>query len=86
MKIIYSKKFLKNFKRADSKIQSAFEKKILLFQKDKINPLLNNHALHGNLRNYRSINISGDWRAIYWHRVCGTIEFIALGTHSMLYK
>lgn len=32
---------------------------------DQYSPLLNNHSLTGKWRGYRSINITGDWRAIF---------------------
>jgi len=42
--------------------------------------------LVGELRGYRSINITGDWRAIFMEIDGGKIiYFVAIGTHSQLY-
>lgn len=52
--------------------------------RDMGDPRLRSHALRGDYKDYRSINVTGDWRAIY--RMVGeTALFIALGTHSQLY-
>jgi len=56
----------------------------LLFE-TPLNPLLNNHPLHGEWLNYRSINITGDIRAIFFVENATAI-FITIGSHSELYK
>lgn len=87
MTINYSKKFIKKFERCDIVIQKSFRQKLVLFIENKFHPQLNNHALTGKFSKFRSINITGDWRAIfieYDNRE--TIFFEILGTHSELYK
>lgn len=87
MKIGYSRRFLKELRKASLKIQLAFKDRLDLFIRDRHAPVLNDHQLSGNLRMYRSINVSGDWRAIYRTFENGKIIlFIILGTHSRLYK
>lgn len=44
-----------------------------------------NHPLTGNRAGQWSINITGDWRAIYMFRDKDTIVFIDIDTHSNLY-
>lgn len=85
MEINYSDTFLKQYAKADKKIQIAVKKRIALFENNIYHPLLHNHALTGQLSGYRSINITGDWRAL--HHVSGNrICFDLLGTHSDLYQ
>lgn len=90
MEIRYNPKFRKYYKNADVKIRVAFNSRIQLFEVDPYNTLLHNHQLVGKYTGYRSINITGDWRALYKeirsddNRVF--IEFHLLGTHSQLYK
>lgn len=87
MKISYSKNFTKRFKRCDNTIQKAFRQKLLLFIENKFHPQLNNHSLGGNWKKYRSINITGDWRAIFLEIQNGEIIFFEMiGTHSELYR
>jgi addiction module RelE/StbE family toxin len=89
-RIEYSKKFDKQLKKAPLEIKIAFRNRLSLFLKNKFNSALKNHTLTGNFKGYRSINITGDWRAIYSENFGktgeGKIIFELLGTHSQLYK
>lgn len=84
MTIDYHKDFIKSFKKLSSKIQKKFQERQLLFEKDPFNPVLNNHTLKGEYLGYRSINVSGDIRAIY-RKSPENVLFIAIGSHSKLY-
>ena len=90
MLINFSKKFKKQQNKADNKIKQALNKRIKLFLQDQFAPQLNNHALTGELKGYRSINITGDFRALYSESVDKDenqiIIFEMLGTHSQLYR
>ena len=89
MLIRFAKKFVKQYDKAGIKIQSAFDNKLKLFSQNQFHPQLNNHSLTGKLTGYRSINITGDWRALYSssQNEDGVIvvTFETLGTHSQLY-
>lgn len=84
-----SDSFNNQLKKAPLKIKIAFRKRFAWFLENPFHPLLNNHALTGKLSGYRSINITGDWRALYceWKTSEGKrmIVFELLGTHSELY-
>lgn len=83
----FSRKFKKQYAKAPKNIQTSFQKKLKLFQKDKFIPSLNNHALTGSLKGLRSINITGDWRAVFKESTkTDDIVFELIGTHSQLYK
>lgn len=85
MIILFHKRFGKAYKKSSVKIKGHFRSRLALFAKDPFHPLLNNHALHGNLAGYRSINITGDIRAIYKVIDEGTVEFALIGSHGELY-
>ena len=89
MKVTYSRKFEKQLKKAPLEILEALRKRRKLFTEDQFHPQLNNHSLTGKFKGYRSINITGDWRAIYSQTENDeeiTIIFEMIGTHSQLYK
>ena len=67
------------------KVRNQFKKRLKLFLGDPFNPLLSNHALHGEWRQFRSINVTGDFRAIYRMLTDGTGEFVLIDTHGNLY-
>lgn len=84
--IKFSSIFNKQLKKAPLKIKVTFRKRINLFLKDEFSPILNSHTLTGEYKGYRSINITGDWRAIYSVDLDNNINFELLGTHSQLYR
>lgn len=87
MRIDYSKAFIKQLKKCPYEVQVAFRKRLGIFLVEKNSPLLRNHALIGILKNYRSINITGDWRALFCEIEGGcAVRFEILGTHSELYS
>jgi len=87
MQIEYSKKFIREFKKCSVNVKTNFKTRLEIFINDQYNSILNNHPLIGELRNYRSININGDWRAIFEEADGGQIiYFVAIGTHSQLYS
>lgn len=86
MRTSFSRKFVKQYEKAPKKIRSAFDKRFKLFLRDPYHSLLNNHSLTGQFKGCRSINITGDWRAIYSEHKPSIAIFEAFGTHSQLYK
>lgn len=86
MKIKYSRGFKKQYTKGPKKIKQAFKNRRNLFLKNPYHLTLNNHSLGGKFKGYRSINITGDWRAIYSQKSSKTVIFEALGIHSQLYK
>jgi addiction module RelE/StbE family toxin len=87
MQIYYHKSFKKSYKKLPKNVQLAFKKRVVLFKLDSFHPLLSNHALSGKHSGCRSINITGDYRAIYIHYIQtgDVIEFLQIGTHAQLY-
>ena len=86
MQIVFHRDFLKRYKKFPQQEKQQIEKKLHMFMKNPFHESLNNHRLKGVLGRYRSINISGDVRAIYEQIDEDTAFFITLGTHSELYK
>jgi addiction module RelE/StbE family toxin len=87
MQIEYSRHFIKEFKKCPVFVKIKFKNRLEIFIKDPFHSSLNNHPLIGKLINYRSFNITGDWRAIF-EEIGGDeiIYFVAIGTHSKLYS
>jgi len=85
MKVKYKKAFLKQVVKLTPKLQQQLVDRLSLFTQDTFHPLLNNHTLSGKYKFCRSINITGDYRAIYTQGIDGTIIFVILGTHPELY-
>ena len=83
--VTYTKNFKKSLKKKDKFIQEKTRKRIRLFREDPFNVLLDNHKLHGEYEGYRSINISGNFRAVFKDLNKDQIVFSDIGTHPELY-
>jgi addiction module RelE/StbE family toxin len=81
----YTPEFTKQFKKLHPKIQKNFAPRLGLFLEDNYHPLLRNHELQGKYKNYKSINVTGDVRALYKEHGDEIIVFALIGTHPQLY-
>ncbi len=89
MTIQYTDNFLKQLKQSNVRIQKAFKEQLSLFLKNPNDLELNNHPLQREYANFRSIDITADYRAIYKEIDAEDdiyIYFTSLGTHSQLYR
>ena len=85
METYFHNDFKKQYKKYRA-LQSKIDKRLILFRADPYHPILNNHPLTGKYRGYRSINITGDYRAVYEPLGKDASLFVDLDTHSNLYK
>lgn len=85
MRIDYHKRFVKQYEKLSSKLKLKFDERLKIFIVSPLTPELNNHPLHGEYLGYRSINITGDLRAVYEIQE-ESIKFLFIDTHSNLYK
>jgi len=68
------------------KIKAKMVERITVFSKDPLDYALRNHALNTPYRGSYSIDITGDYRAVYYLVDDQTALFTHIGTHSQLYK
>lgn len=85
MGVRFHPRFQKQLERLSVKLQVAVEVRLELFRHDPFNRILNNHALTGRWRGYRSVNITGDVRVVYEPIGKDKASFVTIGTHSQLY-
>ena len=86
MKIYLHKNFLKKYAKLKSAEKKRFRQRRDVFLADPYDPVLNNHALSGKYKGYRSINIAGDLRAVYKLFGKDSALFITIDAHSELYE
>ena len=86
MTVGYSHTFKKMFRRQTAPVQVKFGERLSLFIENTHHPLLNNHSLNGEWAGCRSINITGDIRAVFEKVTKGHSEFVAIGSHNELYS
>ena len=83
MKIYYSSKFAKEYKRLPNKVKILAEKKEVIFRKDPFDKRLKTHKLSGRLRDYYSFSIDYQYRIIFEFAEKGIVWFHSIGTHEI---
>lgn len=86
MQYFLSKNFLKQFKKLPTTIKNRAIERLNIFVVDPADSKLNNHSLAGHWSGHRSINITGDIRAVYKMESRDTAKFVAVGSHTELYR
>jgi addiction module RelE/StbE family toxin len=84
MIVSYSKTFIKQAKKLSPEVRKKLQERITVFCENPLYPTLRNHALKGKYKEYRSIDVTGDTRALYLQKEDEAI-FDIVGTHSQLY-
>ena len=85
MKVNFSRRFEKQRAKLPKLIKLKLSDRLRLFLNEPSHPFLRNHPLSGKYVGYRSINVTGDYRAIFYYESTDIVRFIAIGTHSELY-
>lgn len=84
-RIDFTKKFTKQFKLLRPNQKERFYQRLELFKQNPQDRILRDHALKGKYIGYRSIDIEGDLRALYYVKDDIIIIFAFIGSHSQLY-
>ena len=84
MEVKKKKNFKKKFRKLLPRVQEQFYERVDLFRQNKFDKILNNHSVDPTYPNCRSLNIGGDYRAIFEDQR-EVVIFITIGTHSELY-
>lgn len=83
MRIQYSARFAKQFKKLPAHIQELAEDKINIFQVDPFDPRLKTHKLTGKLKNFWAFRINYSFRVIFFFLDDRTIRLSAVGNHDI---
>ncbi len=84
MRAAYKKHFNKQFKELPPKIKERFYERLEVLLADPFHPQLNNHSVDKTYPGCRSINVTGDYRALFQEEA-GLFVFVFIGTHAELY-
>ena len=83
MKIYYSSKFEREYKKLPNKIKNMAEKKEKIFRKNPFAPQLETHKLSGRLKEYWTLSVNIKYRIVFEFADEGTIWFHSIGDHSI---
>ena len=85
MEIVYKKKFIRQYAKLPVKIQKKFDEQVALFRNNLLDRRLNIHKLQGDKKPLISMNVTGDYRALFIWETEERVRFHEIGTHSELY-
>jgi len=85
MKILYSSKFAREYRKLPLKIKKIAEEKEKIFRKNPFDPRLKTHKLKGSLKDFFSFSIDQKYRIIFEFIGSDTVWFHSVGEHS-IYK
>ncbi|OGE82372.1 MAG: hypothetical protein A3B10_02755 [Candidatus Doudnabacteria bacterium RIFCSPLOWO2_01_FULL_44_21] len=83
MKIVYSPKFAREYRKLPQQIKTLAEQKEKLFRKNPFDPKLKTHKLSGRLRDFWSFSIDYQHRIVFELASSELIYFHAVGTHEV---
>ena len=83
--VLYTRQFVKKFKKLPPKIKKLAINKEKVFKQDITHPSLKTHKLSGQLSSFFAFSINYSHRILFTIENDQTIVFINIGTHS-IYK
>ena len=83
MRIYYSSKFEREYKKLPKETKKLAEEKEAMFRKNPFDPKLNTHKLHGRLKEYWVFSVSDKYRIIFEFAEKDLIWFHSIGDHSV---
>ena len=85
MEYVLSRRFEKQFEKLPKRIKIKAIEAFEVFVRDPSDVSLRAHTLSGKWRGHWSIDVTGDYRAVYVYADEQVVRFVAIGTHSALY-
>ncbi|QQG45643.1 MAG: type II toxin-antitoxin system mRNA interferase toxin, RelE/StbE family [Candidatus Sungiibacteriota bacterium] len=83
MRIYYSSKFEREYRKLPKEIKIVAEEKGVIFRKNPFDPRLDTHKLHGRLKEYWAFSIVDKYRIIFEFAEKDIIWFHSVGDHSI---
>jgi mRNA-degrading endonuclease YafQ of YafQ-DinJ toxin-antitoxin module len=84
MKIIYSSKFAREYKKLPNNIKNIAEEQEIVFRQDPYDPQLKTHKLKGKLSGFLSFSIAYKYRIIFeFAQDKNTVYFHSVSDHDI---
>jgi mRNA-degrading endonuclease YafQ of YafQ-DinJ toxin-antitoxin module len=85
MKIFYTKKFEREYKKLNREIKLKIESRETIFRKNPFSPTLKTHKLSGELEDFLSFSVDFKYRIVFEFIDESNIFFYSVGDHD-IYK
>ena len=83
MRIFYTSKFARAYRKLPLDIKRLAEERERWFQADPFDPRLDTHKLHGRLQAFWSFSIDTNYRIVFEFSDDGCVYFHTTGTHDL---
>jgi addiction module RelE/StbE family toxin len=83
MKILYSPKFIRQYKKLSSETKDKVEGKEDIFRANPFDNRLKTHKLNGELKDYWSFSVDYDVRIIFIFQDTDTVRLELIGDHDI---
>ena len=83
MRIVYSPRFARRYKKLPRSVKLAAEHNEQLFRKNPFDASLNTHKLKGRLRGFWSFSIGREYRIVFEFAEGNTVYFHDVGNHRV---
>lgn len=83
MKIIYTSKFAREYKKLSAEIKILAEEREKIFRKNPLSKILEIHKLHGQFKDFWSFSINRKYRIIFEFGNNNIVYFHSVGDHSV---
>ncbi|OGI95423.1 hypothetical protein A2917_02580 [Candidatus Nomurabacteria bacterium RIFCSPLOWO2_01_FULL_42_17] len=85
MKIFYTKKFEREYKKLNKEIKLKVEAREVVFRKNPFSSTLKTHKLSGELEGFWSFSVDFSYRVVFEFFNDGNVFFHSIGSHD-IYK
>ena len=85
MKIFYTKKFEREYKKLNKEIRLKAESRENIFRKNPFSPTLKTHKLSGELEGFWSFSVDFAYRIVFEFADSNNVFFHSIGSHD-IYK
>lgn len=83
MRIFFSSRFNRSYKKLSKELKIQAKKKEKIFRKNPFHSQLKTHKLHGKYKDYWSFSISGSYRIMFDFVSEKEIVFVDVGDHDI---
>ena len=83
MKILYSPRFSRLYKKVPAVVKERLEKIEKVFRDDPFNASLKTHKLHGRLKDAWAFSVNKSYRIVFEFYDKDAVRLLAIGTHDI---
>lgn len=83
MRIYYSSKFEREYKKLQARVKDLTEEREKIFREHPFDPRLDTHKLSGKLKEFWAFSIDQKYRIIFEFAAKGVVWFHSIGDHGI---